>query len=147
MNYLSLIAFSSGIAISTQAAMNSQLGSLLKNPLLATCIAFGTSVIFTLLAVMMYTKEFPSFDTMKTVPVYLWITGGLLSAFAVSMFYFLIPRMGIGPMMSFALTGQLIAAVIASHYGWFNLPVKLITPDKSIGVIALLLGVVLINVE
>jgi len=145
MNYYSLIAVSSGIAITTQAALNAQLGSLLKNSLLATSIAFGTSVFFTLLAVIMVTKEFPQLEVIKAVPVYLWVAGGMLSAFAVSMFYYLIPQMGIGPMMSFALSGQIIAAVLASHYGWFDLPIKPLSIEKGVGLIALLAGVVLLN--
>lgn len=146
LNYLSIIALSSGAAISIQAAMNAQLGSLLKNPLLAACVAFSSSIFFTLLAVMVYTKEYPSIDIVRSVPIYLWF-GGILSAFAISMFYYLIPKMGIGPMMSFALTGQLIAAVIAGHFGWFNLPIQPLTLGKLVGAIALIIGVVLINSE
>lgn len=146
LNYLSIIALSSGAAISIQAAMNAQLGSLLKNPLLAACVAFSSSLFFTLLAMMVYTKEYPSIDIVRSVPIYLWF-GGILSAFGISMFYYLIPKMGIGPMMSFALTGQLIVAVIAGHFGWFNLPIQPLTLGKLVGAIALIIGVVLINSE
>ncbi len=147
MNYLSIIALSSGAAIAAQAAMNAQLGSLLKNPLLATCIAFGSSIFFTLLAVISYTKDYPSIEIIRSVPTYLWFSGGILSAFGISMFYYLIPQMGIGPMMSFALTGQLLVAVTTSHFGWFDLPIKPLTIGKLTGVTALIIGVLLINKE
>lgn len=147
LNHLSIIAFSSGAAISIQAAINAQLGSLLKNPLLAACVAFFSSIFFTLLAVMVYTKEYPSIEIVRSVPIYLWFSGGILSAFGISMFYYLIPKMGIGPMMSFALTAQLVVAVIAGHFGWFNLPIKPLTLGKLIGGIVLIIGVVLINSE
>lgn len=147
LNYLAIIAFSAGAAISVQAAMNAQLGSLLRNPLLAACVAFSSSIVFTLLAVMVYTKEYPPLEIVRSVPVYLWFSGGILSAFAISMFYFLIPKMGIGPMMSFSLTGQLVIAVIAGHFGWFSLPIKPLTLDKLVGAVALIIGVVLINSE
>jgi len=145
MNYLSFLAFISGAVISTQASMNAQLGSLLKNSLLATCIAFSSSVLFVLLAVVAHTKEYPSTELMRSIPPYLWSSGGILSAFAISMFYYLIPKMGIGPMMSFALTGQLIVAIIAGHFGWFDLPVKPITSGRFIGLATLIIGVVLVN--
>ena len=147
MNYLPIVAFLSGAAIATQAGMNAQLGSLLKSSLLATCIAFSSGVFFTLLAVVVYTKEYPSAEIMRSVPVHLWFSGGVLSAFGISMFYYLIPKMGIGPMMSFALTGQLIVAIIAGHFGWFDHPVKQINLDKFVGLLALIVGVVLINKE
>lgn len=147
MNYLAIIAFLSGAAISTQAAMNAQLGSLLKNSLLAACIAFCSSIFFMLLAVVTYTKEYPPLEVVRAVPVYLWFSGGILSAFGISMFYYLIPRMGMGAMMSFALSGQLIFAVIAGHFGWFELPVRQLTPGKLAGIVALIVGVLLINNE
>lgn len=52
-----------------------------------------------------------------------------------------------GLMMSFALTGQLLVAVIAGHYGWFDLPIKPLSLMRIIGVFALLSGVILINRE
>lgn len=145
MNILSAFAFLSGAAIAAQAGMNAQLGSLLKSPLLAACVAFSSSIFFTLLAVLAYTREYPSLEVLRAVPVYLWFAGGILSAFAISMFYYLIPKMGVGQMMSFALTGQLIVAVIAGHFGWFELPIKPVTLSRLWGVIALIAGVLLIN--
>ena len=147
MNYPAIIALASGAAISTQAAMNAHLGNLLKNPLLATCIAFSSSIIFTLVATVFYTKDYPTIEIIRSIPVYLWFTGGILSALGISMFYYLIPKMGLGPMMSYALTGQLIIAVTASHFGWFDLPVSSLTTGKLAGVVALIVGVVLINQE
>ena len=145
MNTMSIFAFLSGVAIATQASLNAQLGHLLQNPLLATCVAFGSSILFTLLAVVAYTKEYPSTEILRTVPVYLWFSGGILSAFGISMFYYLIPKMGVGSMMSFALTGQLIVAVVIGHFGWFDLPVKPITLGRLAGVVAFIFGVILIN--
>ena len=81
------------------------------------------------------------------VPGYLWFSGGALSAFGVGVFYYLIPKMGVGTMMSYALSGQILIAIIASHFGWFDLPIKSITTLKVIGVIALITGILLINWE
>lgn len=147
MSYFSLLALTAGAAIATQASMNAQLGVLLKNPMLGTTVAFTSSILFTLLAVVAFTKKYPTADDIRSVPIYLWFFGGLLSAFGISMFYYLIPQMGIGSMMSYALTGQLIVAIIAGHFGWFDLPVKHITVIKFIGFLTLILGIVLINKE
>jgi len=100
MNTFAVFAFCSGAAIAVQAALNAQLGSLLKSPLLATCVAFGVAVMFTLAATLGSTRHYPSGDTLRAVPVYLWFSGGLLSALAISTFYYLIPKMGVGQMMS-----------------------------------------------
>jgi transporter family-2 protein len=143
---LAALALAAGAAIAVQATMNAQLGVLLRNSLLGTAIAFGLSCLVSLLAVAVSTRHYPSLASLQAVPLYLWC-GGLLSAFGVGLFYFLIPRMGAGSMMSFALTGQILVAIIASHFGWFELPVKPVTLARGLGVLALVLGIVLINWE
>ena len=134
MNNLSLLAFIAGAAIATQASMNAQLGMLLKSALLATSVAFTGSFLFTLIAVIVTTKHYPPADVIKSVPLYLWFSGAALSAFAVALFYYLIPQMGFGQMMSYALAGQIIVAIISSHFGWFELPQVAINQVKLVEV-------------
>lgn len=144
---LSFLAFLAGAAITTQASMNAQLGVLLRSSLLGTTVAFAFSSLFTLIALIVTTRNYPELATVQTVPSYLWFSGGALAAFGVGMYYFLIPKMGVGSMMSYALAGQLIIAIIASHFGWFGLPVKQIDALRIAGILALIVGVALINHE
>ena len=147
MNVLSLLAMGAGAAITVQATMNAQLGVLLKSSMLGTSIAFLFSCVFTILAMMLWSKQYPQLTDMKAVPLYLWFSGGALSAFGVGMFYYLIPKMGVASMMSYALSGQIIVATIISHFGWFDLPLKPINLLKISGIIALIVSVLLINWE
>ena len=129
MNYLSLFALAAGAAIAIQAAMNAKLGVLLKSAMMGSSVAFFVSFVFAASAMVLWamvfsTKLYPQMADIKSVPVYLWFSGGALSAFGVGMFYYLIPKMGVGSMMSYALSGQILIAIVASHYGWFELPVK-----------------------
>ena len=75
----------------------------------------------------------------------MWFSGGLLSAFALASFFFVIPKIGILSMISFSLTGQLIYSLISSHYGWFGMPITPINIAKLIGVASMLTGIFLIN--
>jgi len=134
-----------GAAIATQSGLNSQLGVLLKNPLIATTIAFSFSALFTLIALLAFTKNYPQLADIKVVPAYLWFSGSFFSAFGVAMFFYLAPKMGVGSMMSYALSGQIVVAIISSHFGWFDLPLKPITALKLLGVVALIGGILLIN--
>ena len=147
MGLLSLLALIAGAAIATQVSTNAQLGVLLKNSLLGTTVVFTCSSVFTLIAVIVTTKHYPQAEIISSVPIYLWFTGGALSAFGVGMFYFLAPKMGVGPMMSYGLTGQILIAIIASHFGWFDLPIKQIDAFKISGIAALIVGIILINLE
>jgi transporter family-2 protein len=147
MSYLALLALMAGAAISVQASMNAQLGVLLKSPLIGTTVAFSFSCLFTLAAVIASTRHYPQADAIRSVPVYLWFTGGALSALGVGLFYYLIPKMGIGPMMSYALAGQIVIAMIVSHFGWFELPVRPLNAARFAGLVALINGIILINWE
>jgi len=146
MNSLSILALLAGAAIAVQASMNAHLGALLKNALFSTMVAFAFSCVFIMLSMLITNNNLPSVTTLKSIPIYLWFSG-ILSAFGVGMSYYLIPKMGVGSMMSYALTGQIIIAVIASHFGWFELPIKHISALKVIGVIALIAGILLVNWE
>ncbi|BFM22132.1 DMT family transporter [Gilvimarinus japonicus] len=145
MGYWPVLALVAGAAIAIQATMNAQLGVLLKSTMLGTGVAFLFSCVFTVLVMVLSTKQYPQIADIKSVPLYLWFSGGALSAFGVGIFYYLIPKMGVGSMMSYALSGQILIAVIASHFGWFNLPVKPLDAIKVFGVISLIIGVLLIN--
>lgn len=145
MSYQPLLALFAGAAIALQAGLNASLGRQLGNPLFATVVAFGAGLGFTLLATLAVTGRLPGAVVVRAVPVYLWFTGGLFSAFAIVSVYWLIPRIGIGATMSFTLTGQLLLALVAGHYGWFQLPVAALSPTKIAGAATLLAGVVLVN--
>lgn len=147
MGIFVIFAFVAGVAIAIQASLNAQLGSLIRNPLWAAGIAFFVSCVFILVFIALTSKPIPELELVKKVPFYLWFTGGALSAFAVAMFYFLIPKMGMGVMMSYALSGQMLIAIVSSHYGWFNLPEKPIDMLRASGLLALIVGIVLINWE
>ena len=147
MNILPVLALSAGAAIAIQATMNAQLGVLLKSSMIGTSIAFLVSFIFTVSVMALSAKQYPNLTEIKSVPLYLWFTGGALSAFGVGMFYFLIPKMGVGSMMSYALSGQILITILASHLGWFDLPVKPINNFKVTGAVLLIVGILLINWE
>ncbi len=147
MSTTGLLALMAGAMIALQASMNAKLGLMLNNSVIATVVAFACSCFFSLILLAVLPKPLPALAAIKSVPIFLWFTGGLLAATGVGLFYFLIPKMGIGPMMSYALTGQLLVALAASHWGWFNLPEKPITPLKLVGACSLVLGILLINKE
>lgn len=145
MNYVSmlLLSFAVGIMVVVQGGLNAKLGVLLNNPLLGTSAALTISACFTLIAVFVSVKEFPSFQQLKEVPFYLWFTGAAFSFIAVSLFYYLIPKLGISTAVTFGLCGQIAFSMIAAHFGWFGLPVEPISFKKILGVLMLISGVFL----
>jgi len=157
MNLLAVLAFFAGACIAIQAAMNAQLGQVFNNSLLATSYAFFASFIlvsviaaYFLLTIQIGVEE-RSFtgslnETIKHVPWYLWFSC-IFSVVGVASFYFLIPKMGVGNVMSYALAGQIIIAMVISHFGFFDSPNKVISGTKIMGTLLLILGIILINKE
>ena len=148
MNSLGMLAIIAGGCIAIQAAMNARLGVHLNSALLATGFAFLAS--FALITSFIVLGQFKTLQTtfsniqLTSVPWYLWFSC-TFSVVGVGAMYWLIPKMGAGMMMSYALTGQLIIAMLISHFGLFESPQKLITSSKLLGSALLIVGIILIN--
>lgn len=142
---LLLLSFSVGIMVVIQGGLNARLGILLNNTLLATSATLVMSASLTLLAVFMTVRQLPNLGQLQSVPTYMWFTGGALSFLAVTLFYYIIPRTGIATAVIFGLSGQIIFAAIAGHFGWFGMPVEPITFKKILGMMVMTSGIILIK--
>lgn len=143
----SIIAFAGGIFLAVQAGFNSRLGTLLKSPLLAAISASAFSFIFAVLYVAATTRQYPGMSTLRTIPIYLWFTGGLFSVMGISLYYYTIPKLGISTVVSIGLCGQLLFSLFAGHLGWLNLPPEPVTVKRIAGVACLMTGILLINIK
>lgn len=150
MNSLAIFALLAGSCIAFQAAMNAKLGQFLNSSWLATSYAFLTSfLLVSLVLIAVNTKT--TLDNLNSIqqlniPWYLWFSS-VLSVLGVGSMYWLIPKMGVGNMMSYALAGQLVVAMLISHFGLFDSPQKLLSGSKVFGTALLILAIVLINKE
>ena len=149
MNQFSLsgLAILGGVFLAAQGGLNSNLGVLLKNPLLASVVAFFCGPVFALGFVLLYFVKSPNLADIKQIPLYLWFTGGLFSVLGISLYYYTIPKLGISTMISLGLFGQIAFSVIAGHFGWLNLPMEPITFKRGLGLIIMMSGIILINIK
>lgn len=144
---LSILAILGGVFLAAQGGFNSNLGVLLKNPLLASLVAFFSSTIFAMVFVLISIKNPPNWADIKQIPIYLWFTGGLFSVLGISLYYYTIPKLGISTMISLGLFGQIAFSILAGHFGWLNLPIEPITFKRGLGFIIMMSGIILINVR
>lgn len=145
--HLSALAFLGGVFLAIQGGYNARLGVLLKNPLLASVLAFFFSTVFALILAAISLKKLPDREIIRHIPFYLWFTGGLFSVFGISLYYYTIPRLGVSTMISLGLCGQLLFAVIAGHFGWLQLPTEPITIKRMLGIVSMIAGILLINMK
>lgn len=146
MTLLYIGAFVAGVSLAVQGGFNAQLGVVLKNPFLATLIAYAVSTLLALLYLLGSRNTSLPQESVQ-VPLYLWIAGGLFSVIGIAMYYYIIPRIGLAKMFTFGLSGQMVFVMIAGYFGWFDLPAEALTLKKLAGLATMLSGVLLITHE
>jgi transporter family-2 protein len=144
---LTLLALTGGVFLAIQAGFNSQLGNILKQPVLAVISSSISSVIFGIIFLFIFEKVSVQSLVTTQVPWYLWFIGGLFSVIGIYIYFYTIPKIGISKMIALGLCGQLIFSLIAGKYGWLNLPVEPITTKRLLGTVAMLIGIILINTK
>lgn len=138
-----VLAMLAGVLIAVQAPTNAILGKASGSPIIAAFISFVVGTI----ALGAFVARTPSglfAPELRSVPWYAWI-GGLYGAFFVAVAAFGAPRIGVGPLVTAAIAGQLLAGVILDHYGLLGLARQPVGIEKIAGVVLVLLGAWLVR--
>ncbi|MBN6710885.1 DMT family transporter [Haemophilus haemoglobinophilus] len=138
-----LIALCAGIALATQAAINSQLAqSIAGQPAIAALISFATG---TLVLLFICWWKMDLFSALQQVPKQpLWkLIGGPLGALVVFTTIFLAPKIGVTNMLFFIIVGQLLTALIIDHFGLIGMVQRPVNLWQIIGFIVIGIGLLL----
>ena len=138
---LFLLAAFGGMAIALQALINSRLQQAAGNPILAAAISFTVGLVALLLVLTTQTRG-P--QTLTQAPWWVWV-GGMLGAFYIVVSILLIPRIGAAALVSSAVMGQMVFALVADHYGFLGVQVRTASPVRVLGGMLLIAGVILIR--
>lgn len=133
-----------GLAISTQAGVNSQLKVAVNNPWIAAFISFTIGTLFLGLIILATKQPIPSFVQLKGIELYK-LTGGLLGAFFVTVIIVTTQRIGSANVFALVIAGQLLMALLYDHFGLFGFPKSAMSWVKLLGVVMLIAGAYLIN--
>ena len=138
-----LLALVAGILIAIQAPTNAILAKASGSAVVAAFISFfvGTIALGALVAATSGRVFAPE---LRDVPWYAWV-GGLYGAVFVAVAAFAAPRIGVGVLLTAAIGGQLLAALILDHYGFFGLPRQPVNLTRIAGVTLVLAGAVLVR--
>ena len=139
--YLYLFTMFLGILLTVHLAMNGMVGAALNNARVGNavfwCIGALTAVIIGVTG--WQTGALAGLANINP----LLLTAGAMGASLVFGIAYLIPRVGAGPFTYALLAGQIVSAMVLSHYGWLGSPRQPITPMGLVGVIVLVVGVIL----
>jgi transporter family-2 protein len=139
-----LFAVAAGVGVALQAAVNARLRFLLGAPVWAAIAQFLIGL--TLLAIVaIATRPGPPVTAMVgRAPWWIW-TGGLFGATYILMSVIVTPRLGAALMLASTIVGQLGAALVVDHFGWFGGTIIPISVTRVLGVLLLAIGVILIR--
>lgn len=137
------LPFVVGIALTTQAGINSQLRVAINNPWLAAFISFVVGTVFLGVIIVATRQTIPSVSDFSNISLYKY-TGGVLGAFIVTAVIFSVQKIGSANSFVLLIGGQMLVALIYDHFGLFGLPQSPFNIVKLLGVILLVIGSYLI---
>ena len=138
---LLLLSMFLGVVLTVHLAMNGMVGAAINNPRVGNavfwCVGAAMAVI---LGVSGWQRG--ALSALSQINPLL-LTAGAMGASLVFGIAYLIPRLGAGPFTYALLAGQIISAMVLSHYGWLGSPKQPITPMGILGVAVMAIGIVL----
>ncbi len=142
----SALALSIGMAFAVQTSINAALARGISSSVLAALISFGVGFAG-LTALAFATGQFQNVAgiSIRSLPAWLWLSGGLLGACIVFGSLFLVPKIGVAALAAFIIAGQLAAAAIIDHFGLFGVPVHEIGLLRVAGLVMLFAGALLVR--
>jgi len=141
----SLLGILSGAFIAVQAPINAQLARGLGLPVAAAAFSFlSGAVVLGIISVGVTRFNGIALDWKAPAP-WLFVAGGLLGGFYVTLSTILIPRIGAAALMAFLVAGQLIAGMFLDRIGFLGIAVREISLGRIAGAVLLLAGALLVR--
>ena len=141
--YLALVAVA-GALIATQAGVNAQLARATGHPVFAATISFLVGTAALLVCAFAVRGAWAGPAALTNAPWWIW-TGGLMGAMFVAMSAWLAPILGAATLVSVAVAGQMLFALVLDHYGLVGFPVRSMSAGRALGAALLVAGVVMIR--
>ncbi len=135
----SLLGILSGAFIAIQAPINSQLAKGLGLPVAAAAFSFlSGAVVLGAISIAVTRLDGVALDWKAPAP-WLFVVGGMLGGFYVTLSTILTPRIGAAALMAFLVAGQLLAGMVLDRIGFLGMATREISLG-CIGGAALLLA-------
>jgi bacterial/archaeal transporter family-2 protein len=141
---LSLVAMTIGAGFAVQTSINAGLARGIGSSILAALTSFGVGTV-TLLALALATGQFQVAGSARDVPIWMWLSGGILGAGIVFGSLYLVPRIGVAALAAFVIAGQLAVAALIDHFGLFGVPVHEVGLWRIVGIVMLFAGALLVR--
>ncbi|HDA5396047.1 TPA: DMT family transporter [Staphylococcus aureus] len=142
-----LLGFIFGFFPPIQTTINSALASHTHSPAFASLVSFTIGSIMLLILTAIFNRSLKlktshlKFGKLK--PIY--FTGGILGMAFVTANIILMPHMGAALTTLIGMFGQILMGILIDHFGLFSSPKIAMTSRKTIGLLCILTGIILLR--
>ena len=140
-SYLYAVTMFLGVVLTVHLSMNGKVGAVLGNPRVGNALFWCIGAI-TALAIGLSGWQAGALRGLGQVNPLL-LTAGAMGAMLVFGIAWIIPQIGAQQMTVMLLTGQILSAMMLSHFGWLGSPVQPVTITNAIGALLMVGGVFL----
>jgi transporter family-2 protein len=138
---LLLLSVGLGVVLTVHLAMNGMVGAAINNARVGNAVFWCVGAAMALAIGLSGWQSGALAGLLRVNPILL--TAGAMGASLVFGIAYLIPRLGAGPFTYALLAGQIVSAMVLSHYGWLGSPKQPITPMGIVGVVVMVIGIIL----
>jgi transporter family-2 protein len=142
---LALLAVAVGMLLPLQFAVNSQLARFLGNPIAANVFSFGIGFLLLLSMSALFVRGLPPMGSLRQLPVYMLVGGGILGATFLTTSIFLTPVLGTAAVLCLVMAGQLIGALLIDQFGLLGLAVREISFGRLAGAVMVVAGAIMVR--
>jgi bacterial/archaeal transporter family-2 protein len=128
-----------GAFIPVMAALNARLGRALGEPVHAVWCLFAVGLLAASVVSLAVSGRLPAVASLRNLPP-VSLAGGLIVAFYVLSVTLLVPRLGVGVTILFAVSAQVLTSALIDHYGLLGVPVRPVGAVRAFGLALLILG-------
>ena len=136
-SYVYAITVFLGVILTVHLAMNGAVGAAIGNPRVGNAFFWCIGAVMAILIGATGWQSGVLSGLGKVNP--LMLTAGAMGASLVFGIAWIIPQIGAQHMTVMLLTGQILSAMVLSHFGWLGSPVQPVSVTNMLGA-ALLIG-------
>ena len=130
-----------GVTMSVYLPMNSSVAKYVGSAITAN-IVFFIVALFTTILIFGFLGEKEAIMKIGKIPPHLYLAG-FISAFMILGTTFIIPHLGARKFFILLVTGQIVMAIVVSHFGALESPLDPISLKKMLGATLVIMGAVI----
>jgi transporter family-2 protein len=140
-SYLYAVTMFLGVVLTVHLAMTGKVGAVIGNPRVGNALFWCIGAV-TALVIGATGWQAGALGGLRNVNPLL-LTAGAMGASLVFGIAWIIPQIGAQQMTVMLLTGQILSAMLLSHFGWLGSPVQPVTLMNVMGALLMIGGVFL----